>query len=1162
MRVVFLAAACSVSVSLAAPELPRPVITGSVWHRAQAAARATVCSKWFDGEKESHQLVQSDDRGRFRIVAPESSRGATFPSFLFVRDESGRVGWLDVRIEWQFGMEGDLRVELQDVADAHGRITDPAGAPIRGARVHVTGVSGQSDEGNRLWSVPEPLREHWTTMTDDDGRFALKSVPRGGQVRAKLAAPGFGQVFLNWRRDRPCEVRLPKPGSIRVRFEGAADPAKLNGIMIGLFGRVSKPDKDAVSLTASFDDLPVRDASVTISEALPGKYSLSIHRDSRSPYVTETPGEFVVEPGGIAECVVRVSPAAEVRGRVVDAKTRQGIARAPVCITKPGQAGSRMITGVTETDEDGRFAAFAKPGDLGVVISEMMFGKPLPYGYRPPNNGAKPQSAHVNAGESHTFPDLEMEPAVIVEGAVVDAAGKPVPGVVIHTAHDLHRSRNQPVISDESGRFSLSDLAPGEVTALRARSATATTSGAIPFTVGERNEPIRLVLSEANAFRVSGRVVDPDGRPIPGAKGRIEWRYQGVGRAERWGIGAWGGIVYSDAEGRFSSRALAPDDEYRVQVEAPGYGKGETALVRGVAGQTHDFGAVTLPRISNSISGMVVDARNRPIEGATVLNSGDGPKPITATTSPDGRFELAGVFDGPAYLCVHKPGYRFTGLKVTNATENPTIALFAAGDPPPQPQPDPSAAEHVAAHKKLTRHLLDSLWALPDETLGNWRATVLDGMARIDLDQAHRWFEDRKRAGTGDAGEGSALARVLTFADAGSAASTDADEAIGLLAPLQADQAARALLTIAGRLRTTDSRRALRLTEEAAVKVRALPLADRAWMLAEVGELLDQIGERDSGRKLLFEAADLAQQLGGLPRDGFARGMVAARLAVFDLDRAKALIASQADSERHRWLAAIAVRIASVNPDQALGLISEFKSDSSLKPDTQGRIALRLAETGKMAEAVKLAQSIENPFTPLAAVAAVAEIVGRSDSAQARSLIDDALDRYFNDADRLLPFSQSARPLYMAAIGLHARRARHPDLDSVVARIMACRLTTRDDSPDRVAGETAKLAMLLALIDPTTAKWLLDKAMPTGARRVDSASRLTERDWLLAVSFADPQRALGEIDRAIAAAKSSAQGWRISSLIELAIVLAQPTEEERLRQLATYGSVHWPGDRD
>src|SRR5262249_41466918 len=136
--------------------------------------------------------------------------------------------------------------------------------------------------------------------------------------------------------------------------------------------------------------------------------------------------------------------------------------------------------------------------------------------------------------KTHTFPDIVLEPCVTVAGVVVDTAGAPLRGVSVLTAHDVTGLRSFPV-TDAAGRFRLTDLGPDDVTALRARTPTATTAGAVHVNVKGLNEPVKLVVSDANASRLRGRVVDPGGNPIADAFVGVGWICRGVGRSASMG---------------------------------------------------------------------------------------------------------------------------------------------------------------------------------------------------------------------------------------------------------------------------------------------------------------------------------------------------------------------------------------------------------------------------------------------------------------------------------------------------------------------------------------------------------------------------------------------------------------------------------------------------
>jgi uncharacterized GH25 family protein len=104
-------------------------------------------------------------------------------------------------------------------------------------------------------------------------------------------------------------------------------------------------------------------------------------------------------------------------------------------------------------------------------------------------------------------------------------------------------------------------------------------------------------------LRLAGRVVDTNGRPIPGA------------RIRRTSDQSGGNIPHetADADGRFSF-AHVPAGEAIVTVQAPGHAPDLKRVVVGPGGAPVEF---RLER-GRQIRGRVVDRQGAPLAGATV----------------------------------------------------------------------------------------------------------------------------------------------------------------------------------------------------------------------------------------------------------------------------------------------------------------------------------------------------------------------------------------------------------------------------------------------------------------------------------------------------------------------------------------------------------------
>jgi hypothetical protein len=1136
-----------------------PTFHGIVRFQGRPAPAATV---WLIGSSqatESPELAktQADDQGQFTLPLKSGAR------LVVARDAKGRLGWLGIPFGSEPTWEPALRVELHETGEVRGKLIGPAGEPLRG-RIQIYALSSPSNPGRqrvdpyreRDLGTPAPLAKELETALAEDGTFVLRGVPVRGKASALLAVPGYDGLRISWNQEQPLELRLEKPGEARVRFTGAADPKQLADLTFGLY-RQPQSEKQAVPDLFLWREVKTgSQGTLLLKDLYPGIYSFAPEQDAAVPLEAESPAPFKVQSGTVTELTLAVKPKAKIQGRVIDRVSGQGVPEVGITVSGITDRGRSQFRARVETDSAGRFSAYVQPGKLSLRFT-------TPTGYLAPEDFK--ESPTVAAGASFTFPDIIFERAVPVEGIVQDAKGQPLPGVRVLMAHmppnGFAYDRRESLYTDAAGRFTVRILGPKDFTALRARTATAVTKGGIPLDVSQQKGPIKLVLSEAYACRLRGRVLDDSGQPIAEATARVAWNYRGVGRASRMGFGAPLGTYWTDADGRFETQALWPGDDYQVFVTAADHGPGESRQVTGVAGQVVDLGTISLRRTGGSVAGVVVDAAGQPVAEAKAFNEGDAPAALQTTTDAAGRFKLQGLFDGPVYVFARKPGYRFSMARTRSGDSAVKIRMLKAEEPvPAAEQPNARPPAYVAAEQKLTRHLLERLWALPRHVTGGYENQVLEAMAAVDLAQAKKWLaEEAKRGPIEPDGR---MSRAIRVAEAEKIADEDVDEALGLLSPLQPEPAFEVLLRLGQRYEKADPSKAARFAEEAVVKARALKLPDRAWSLAQVGDLVIRLGQSAAGRKLLTEAADLADQFGTERMQGYAREKVAELLAPIDLARSRSLMKGFTDRDNDKYRSAkLAIRLAPTDLRQALAMLEEIQPGlTNVRDESLLQIAYLLAEKDP-AEAVKQAEAIAHPRFRATALSGVAALVGRRDPVLARSLINRALDLYLDQPQDFMGWSSSGGRTALAAwTAYHARLAGYPDMASVVARVLACRPTNEYRHHD-ASNTLVHAAIPLSLTDPATARQLVQQALPDD--QPVPGSRRRSRETLFAVVLADPERGIRVIDQILDEALQSKDGLQGTSLIELIETLTARAEQLRVRQLNMWIWHSWtPGTED
>jgi hypothetical protein len=201
------------------------------------------------------------------------------------------------------------------------------------------------------------------------------------------------------------------------------------------------------------------------------------------------------------------------------------------------------------------------------------------------------------------------------------------------------------------GRFRIDGLAAGNWTLVANRNLSA--PAVMDAAVGATGVRLRL----ASGGSVRGRVIDR-------ATGAAITAFTVVARSVAFETACF---VHSD--GRYALEHLTPGDAV-LRVVAPGYAPSAEVRVTvpsgGAPATAADFELLPAARVQ----GVVLSRGGRkPIVGANVTaESAPGefgvPVRSAASTSDDGRFELAEMFDGPATLFASAPGHRARSFAV------------------------------------------------------------------------------------------------------------------------------------------------------------------------------------------------------------------------------------------------------------------------------------------------------------------------------------------------------------------------------------------------------------------------------------------------------------------------------------------------------------------
>ena len=336
--------------------------------------------------------------------------------------------------------------------------------------------------------------------------------------------------------------------------------------------------------------------------------------------------------------------------------------------------------------------------------------------------------------------------------------------------------------------------------------------------------------------------------------------------------------------------------------------------------------------------------------------------------------------------------------------------------------------------------MLERLHSVPAAQRADINFLILRYMARLEPDTALRWLDES---------DNERRRQDVLFSIAESRIDADPGEAIALVA--QTTGSFYRVYALADRIAASNREDALRLAEDLVFRARQEQPPNQIYCVAQVGRLLVELGQQQAGQRLLDEAFEAAERLGGTEREAFVRGFTAEQIAPFETDRALALIKPMQDSRAIiRHTGNVAVAICGRDLDRALELAQ------GLEPRISMRIAYRVAreDLAKAEQVLRDLQGRGADRCRAEGLAWLAEAVHAERPSDAMRLIDESLAICLPLPPDFDPWSNFGCEAPVAAhTAVIANSIGYRDMGSVVARVLACR---RPDSRARSEVERLK----------------------------------------------------------------------------------------------------------
>ncbi len=993
-----------------------------------------------------------------------------------------------------------VRLILGSRAGAAFVVAGPDGHPVAGAKVFPWRVAREVPD------VPEALTSLSSSETNDEGKATISAFRPEELVTVRVEAAGFGIQAREFRlSDGLADVAskgitLLATGRVAGRVI-AGEPQSVAGLSVLVTSSVG----GRTGTNAGFAEV-VTDASgrFEVSAIAAGSLTVRVRPRAGSPDLPARVIRRTLEPGRQVDLEIPLRRGVRVTGVALDDRDGRPIADVVVSVVPSAPAEPSRV----RTDAEGRYEAFVPPG----LVSHRVLKVPAPYLAPPSFLGPRPVEVPP-AIARFELPPIALTRGGEIRGLVEDENGQPVAGARVEASWTLFDGRNRAprsvaVTSKPDGSFVLGPVAPGTDLAVVASAGAAATEAPVSVRT-DADGPVELTLVETNASAPAGRVIDVKGRPIAGASVRI-WslaRSPG-GSIDDARLLTFDGLdeLKTDDAGRFQVlRRLRGDREYRALALARGHLPGRSRPLRPGHLDHPGFADLVLSADPErvAIEGRILDRQGRPVAGAGVWTSADGPCCRRSTTDAEGCYRLDDLPECPLCLFVEAAGFRFLGRTIDPAQGPFDITVTRLEE---IPEASMTTRAVGASLKDMAR---DVLAPYAERVLGqgdhSTRFRTLELLARVDPKRVLALIEARGV-------EGVWLVDHLRHAASCGLVDSTLEERMAVVGSIQ-DAEWRVLGALDAESALPEAARGLRRewVDRALGDARSIREPSRRVVaLARVADRLLDLGETDRATQLLAEAQPLAEALprnasGALPRAEFAEA-----LARVDPAKALALTEDLVDpGEFDRCRLKIARRLASRQPGRVVDVLDSLRDPRSLIGALAGLChALAPVDPALARQLIARARTDDTCLRPYA-LGMMALAVSSSDKPSATAWLREAFDRLGQVAASgspsagiahdpsavaaaLLPVAERIDPklvpeLFWRAVSFHANRpGADPRSDAVLALLLArydrsVALAFFQPVADRALTsaemDLAPLVASAAIIDPLLAVRLVE-AMP------------------------------------------------------------------------------------
>lgn len=525
----------------------------------------------------------------------------------------------------------DISIVLDKPLVLGGRVLDPQGRPLAGASVQA---QPRTSKLRRLSQRPvlEPLG--WLTVqTDGDGRFQFDCF--GTDANADfLVRAGGSKTIYKFSDSYSCGyktgcndilLQLPEETALDVRVtdEQGRPAAGLTAVL--------RPDHRGSDSAVKYvpQQASADEKGRCVFENIPaGKHLLGIHNvGTAALWADKTVILDTRQTPGRQEVVVALKKGVPVQITMLDESTDKPIRDMQLALSQePSDPNVYWFTRSIDTNADGKAALIAPVGQCRFDVWDDRYERPeltLPVFEK-----EKPQNLV-----------FELTPTEPIAGVACYADRKPAAAVSVNLTWGAK------VLTDAAGAFKCTYRTPGEGMCLIARDVR--NNYAVIHPVTDYGRQVDLTLRPAK--RLKGKIVDPDGRPIPAARVSIDFNGPGY-------LSDCCPEVLTAQDGSYEFYAIpadVPDGfSFRISVGTMNHGKLEYSRfqVQHESDKCIELAPVQMHPAELTLDGVVVDQDNTPVAGIPIFLHGKGQYDHSTVTDQNGRFQLDRLCKGELNL--------------------------------------------------------------------------------------------------------------------------------------------------------------------------------------------------------------------------------------------------------------------------------------------------------------------------------------------------------------------------------------------------------------------------------------------------------------------------------------------------------------------------------